>query len=342
MAWRSRARLVPALLLLAASVASFALWAWRDWTTPGPLPEKRTIVLARGSGAVEIARALGAEGVLAHPWLFLLGAEITGDVHRLKAGEYEFDAAMTPEGVAQLLASGKTVRHRLTIPEGLTSAEIVAIVNGIPELDGGPETAPPEGSLLPETYFFSLGDKRSAVIERIQRAFSRTMTELWAERGSDLPFAKPEDAVTLASIVEKETGRDEERPRVAGVYVNRMRLGMRLQADPTVIYALTRGQRPLDRALGHDDLGVDSPYNTYLVKGLPPTPIANPGLAALKAVLHPLRGDDLYFVADGTGKHVFAKTLAEQNQHVADLRRVQSQAAVPAASSQPTPPPASR
>lgn len=342
MAWRSRARLVPALLLLAASVASFTLWAWRDWTTPGPLPEKRTIVLARGSGAVEIARALGAEGVLAHPWLFLLGAEITGDVHRLKAGEYEFDAAMTPEGVAQLLASGKTVRHRLTIPEGLTSAEIVAIVNGIPELDGGPETAPPEGSLLPETYFFSLGDKRSAVIERMQRAFSRTMTELWAERGSDLPFAKPEDAVTLASIVEKETGRDEERPRVAGVYVNRMRLGMRLQADPTVIYALTRGQRPLDRALGHDDLGVDSPYNTYLVKGLPPTPIANPGLAALKAVLHPLRGDDLYFVADGTGKHVFAKTLAEQNQHVADLRRVQSQAAVPAASSQPTPPPAPR
>jgi len=340
--WPSRARLIPALLLVGASVASFTLWAWRDWTTPGPLPEKRTIVLARGSGAVEIARALGAEDVLAHPWLFLLGAEVTGDVHRLKAGEYEFEAAISPEGVAELLASGKTVRHRLTIPEGLTSAEIVAIVDGIPELDGGSEPVPAEGSLLPETYFFSLGDKRSAVIERMQRAFGRTMAELWAERGSDLPFARPEDAVTLASIVEKETGREEERPRVAGVYINRMRLGMRLQADPTVIYALTRGQRPLDRALGHDDLGVDSPYNTYLVKGLPPTPIANPGLAALKATLHPLRGDDLYFAADGTGKHVFAKTLAEQNQHVADLRRAQSQAAVPATSSQPAPPPAPR
>jgi len=337
MAWRSGARLIPALLLLTASVGSFALWTWRDWTTPGPLPEKRTIVLARGSGAIDIARALGAEGVLAHPLLFLLDAEITGDVHRLKAGEYEFEAAITPEGIADLLASGKTVRHRLTIPEGLTSAEIVAIVNGVPELEGGPEPVPREGTLMPETYFFSLGDKRAAMVERMQRAFSRMLGELWAERGADLPFAKPEDAVALASIVEKETGRDEERPHVAGVYINRLRLGMRLQADPTVIYAITRGQHPLDRALGHDDLSVDSPYNTYLVKGLPPTPIANPGLAALKAALHPLKVDDLYFVADGTGKHVFAKTLAEQNQHVADLRRAQSQAAAPTGTPQSTP-----
>ena len=336
MAWRSGARLVPALLLLAASVGSFALWAWRDWTTPGPLPEKRTIVLPRGSGAVDIARTLGAEGVLAHPMLFLLDGEVTGDLHRLKAGEYEFDAAISPEGVAELLASGKTVRHRLTIPEGLTSAEIVAIVNGIPELEGGPEAVPPEGSLMPETYFFSLGDKRAQMIERMQRAFSHTVAELWAERGADLPFAQPQDAVTLASIVETETGRDEERPHVAGVYVNRLRLGMRLQADPTVIYALTHGQHPLDRPLGHDDLGVESPYNTYLVKGLPPTPIANPGLAALKAAFHPLKMDDLYFVADGTGKHVFAKTLAEQNQHVADLRRAQSQAAAPPSAPAPS------
>ena len=330
MAWRSGARLIPALLLLGASVGSFGLWVWRDWTMPGPLPEKRTIVLARGSGAVDIARTLGAEGVLAHPLLFLLDAEVTGDLHRLKAGEYEFDAAITPGGVAELLASGRTVRHRLTVPEGLTSAEIIAIVNSVPELDGGPERVPPEGTLMPETYIFSLGDKRSAMVERMQRAFSRMVAELWAERGADLPLANPEDAVILASIVEKETGRDEERPHVAGVYVNRIRLGMRLQADPTVIYAITRGKAPLDRPLGHDDLSVDSPYNTYLVKGLPPTPIANPGLAALKAALHPLKVDDLYFVADGTGKHVFAKTLAEQNQHVADLRRAQSQAAVPA------------
>src|SRR5262249_41858289 len=195
MAWRSGARLVPAMLLLAASLGSYALWAWRDWTAPGPLPEKRTIVLARGSGAVDIARALGAEGVLAHPVLFLLAAQVTGDVHRLKAGEYEFEAAITPEGVAELLASGKTVRPPLTIPEGLTSAEIIAIVNGNPELEGGPEPVPPEGSLMPETYFFSLGDKRGAMVERMQRAFSRLVAELWAERGADLPFARPEDPV---------------------------------------------------------------------------------------------------------------------------------------------------
>jgi UPF0755 protein len=335
MGWRFGARLIPALLVVVASVGSFSLWAWRDWSTPGPLPEKRTIVLARGSGALDIARALGAEGVLAHPLIFLLDAEVTGDVHRLKAGEYEFEAAITPEGVAELLASGKTVRHRLTIPEGLTSAEIIAIVNAISELEGAAETAPGEGTLMPETYFFSLGDKRAAMVERMQRAFSRMVAELWAERGADLPLARPEEAVALASIVEKETARDEERPHVAGVYINRLRLGMRLQADPTVIYAITRGQHPLDRALGHDDLSVDSPYNTYVVKGLPPTPIANPGLAALKATLHPLKVDDLYFVADGTGGHVFAKTLAEQNQHVADLRRAQSQAAAPAS---PAPP----
>ena len=342
MTWPSRARLVPALLLVAASLGSFTLWAWRDWTTPGPLAEKRTIVLARGSGAVEITRALGSEGVLAHPWLFLLSAEVTGDVHRLKAGEYEFDAAISPEGVAELLASGKTVRHRLTIPEGLTSAQIVAIVNAMPELEGGPEPVPGEGTLLPETYFFSLSDKRAGIVERMHRGFAKALAELWAERGSDLPFAKPEEAVALASIVEKETGREEERPHIAGVYINRLRLGMRLQADPTVIYALTHGRGPLERTLGHDDLGVDSPYNTYTVKGLPPTPIANPGLASLRAVLHPLKVDDLYFVADGTGKHVFAKTLSEQNQHVADFRRAQSQAAVPTTSSQPaapTPPP---
>ena len=330
MAWRSGARLISALLLLMVSAGSFTLWAWRDWTTPGPLPEKRTIVLPRGSGAVDIARMLGAEDVLAHPSIFLLDAEVTGDVHRLKAGEYEFEAAITPEGVADLLASGKTVRHRLTIPEGLTSAEIAAIVNATPELEGSPEPVPTEGSLMPETYFFSLGDKRSAMIERMERAFSHAVAELWTERGADLPFAKPEDAVILASIVEKETGRDEERPHVAGVYVNRMRLGMRLQADPTVIYAITHGKVPLDRPLAHDDLSIDSPYNTYAVRGLPPTPIANPGLAALKAVLHPLKMDDLYFVGDGTGKHVFAKTLAEQNQHINDLRRSQSQAAAPA------------
>ncbi|HTZ78732.1 MAG TPA: endolytic transglycosylase MltG [Stellaceae bacterium] len=332
MTWPSRARLVPAVFLLAASIASFALSVWRDWTSPGPLPESTVLVLPKGGGLVSITLALQRGGIISHSWVFLLGAEVSGKASHLRAGEFEFPAAITPSEVAELLASGKMVQHRLTIPEGLTSEEIVALVNGEPALDGSIAKVPPEGSLLPQTYFFLLGDRRSALIERMERSMAVAVAENWNKRNSNLPLANSRDAVILASIVEKETAREDERAHIAGVFLNRLRLGIRLQADPTVVYALTQGKGPLDRPLTHEDLSVDSPYNTYIVKGLPPGPIANPGLAALRAVLHPMASEDLYFVAigDGSGRHVFAKTLAEHNDHVADLRRAQSQAATPA------------
>lgn len=329
-----RARALLVLLLAVAALAAFGYAVATDWKTPGPLAETKTVVLPRGAGTLEIARHLGDEGVVAHPWLFLAGAAGTLRILNLKAGEYEIPAGSTPAAVATLLESGKVVQHRLTVPEGLTSADIIAILNAAPALEGTIARLPAEGTLLPETYFYVLGESRQSILDRMRSAQAKAVDELWARRAKELPFRDPEDALTLASIVEKETGRDDERAHVAGVFINRLRLGMPLQADPTVIYAITRGARPLDRPLGHDDLSIESPYNTYLVKGLPPTPIANPGLASIKATLEPQSTKDIYFVADGTGKHVFAQTLAEHNQHVTDLRHLQSQG-----SSRPTPTP---
>jgi len=309
---------IIALVVVTAAVLG---WGVGDYFAAGPLAKAKVVVVPKGSSVEQIAETLGQAGVIAHPWAFAAAVHVTGTADRLKAGEYEFAAAISPRAIVGLLLSGRVVRHKLTVVEGLTSAEVVALVDAAPALAGSITIPPPEGSVLPQTYFYIYGEQRNELIARMTHAMDAIVAKSWAGRAPGLPLANAQQMVTLASIIERETARADERARVAGVYVDRLRVNMPLQADPTVIYGLTDASRkPLGHALGHDDLLVDTPYNTYKFKGLPPTPICNPGAAALEAAVHPdLRGE-LYFVADGAGGHRFAKTLVQQDKNIAELR----------------------
>jgi UPF0755 protein len=312
------------ILIPLALLAGVLFWAGNDYYGAGPLDQTKIVVIDKGASLEAIATALADAGVIDHPRIFALGATLVGRSAELKAGEYEFPARISPALAVELLDSGKVVRHKLTIPEGLTSAEVVVLLDFAPALDGTVDPPPAEGSLLPETYQYLFGERREDLIARMNHGMDQALDAAWARRSAGLPLKTPEEALVLASIVEKETARPEERARIAGVYIERLKRGMRLQADPTVAYAVTRGgtvpmSHPLDRA----DLAIASPYNTYLVKGLPPTPIANPGLASIQAAVNPDDRGELYFVADGKGGHTFSKSLAEHNQGVTQLRRHQ-------------------
>lgn len=284
---------------------------------PGPAKEAKTVIIPRGTNAREIESLLDKNGLLIHPLLFRATARLMAE-GKLQAGEYRFEPALSVVDLVAQLRDGKTVLRQITAAEGLSSSEIAALLRAAPALTGGVEKIPEEGSLLPETYRYTYGDNRKSVIERMQGAMRETLESLWAERDKDIPLASPQEALVMASIIEKETGKKpEERARVAGVFYNRLKKKMPLQTDPTVIYALTKGQKPLGRGLTHADLATPSPYNTYLNAGLPPGPICNPGRAALEAALHPEKNDFLYFVADGEGGHSFSKTLDEHNKNVA-------------------------
>ena len=314
-----------AFVVLAAALSAFAVW--RDLVAymgrPGPAESTVTVVIPPGESMARIIARLDDAGVIERPWMFRLGARLLDKDRSLKAGEYAFPARITPRGVLAMLHEGATVVRRVTVFEGATVAEVFAMLEGAPGLTGEMPEPPPEGSLLPETYFYALGETRESLVERMRRAMKRAVEEAWARRRPDLPIATPEELVTLASIVEKETALPGERPRVAAVFLNRLRRGMKLQADPTVIYDLTGGNGSLGRELRRSDLLQDGAYNTYRIDGLPPGPIANPGRDALAAVADPADVEDLYFVADGTGGHAFARTLREHNRNVDHWRRLQ-------------------
>jgi UPF0755 protein len=315
------------LTLICLVLAAFAVWhlAVERFEGPGPLAAERIVIVPRGAGVERIAQTLADSGVIEDVILFQLGVRVLEAGRRLKAGEYRFPAAVSMHGAVAILEQGQTVVHSLTVPEGLTSAQTVALVAAAEALSGDVGPVPGEGALLPETYHFKRDDERAALLRRMAEAMDDTLAALWAARAKDLPFKTPDEALVLASMIERETGVADERPLVASVFVNRLRRGMRLQSDPTVVYGITGGQAPLGRSLTRQDLQAPTAYNTYTIVGLPPGPIANPGRAALEAALRPTESPYLYFVADGTGGHAFATTLQEHNRNVAKWRKVQQQ-----------------
>ena len=318
--------------LVAVLLAVGFFYGYGAWAGPGPLQTEKNVLIARGSGVSAIADTLHKEGIIPSPLVFKVGAKISGKQGALKAGEYVFPAAITTRDALAKIVAGDVVQRKITLPEGWTSWQIVQALNANENLTGTIAAIPKEGSLLPETYLHEKDADRAKIIADMQTAMNKTIETLWPGREAGLPFDTIEQAVTLASIVEKETGIAAERATIAGVFVNRLRRGMPLQTDPTVIYAITKGQikddgkGPLGRRLLRKDIEeTDSPYNTYQYPGLPPGPIANPGHAALHAVLHPEKHDYLYFVADGTGGHVFSTTLDEHSSNAAKWRQIRKE-----------------
>jgi UPF0755 protein len=292
---------------------------------PGPLPDEKVVNIPRGSGIRDIADLLVKEGVIDQPWTFIGAVVVRKARDDLKSGEYQFSKQASLGDVISTLIDGKIVQHALTIPEGLTSEQIVNRLLESDMLSGNIREIPREGSLLPETYRVVRGTSREQVIQRMQQAQRRVLQDAWERRMADLPLRTPEQLLTLASIIEKETGKPEERTRVAAVFTNRLKQRMRLQSDPTIIYGLVGGKGTLGRAILKSEIEQPTPYNTYVIDGLPPGPIANPGRASLEAAANPARTRELYFVADGAGGHAFAETLDQHQRNVAKLRSLEAQ-----------------
>jgi UPF0755 protein len=312
-----------ALVMLAALAGAAGLiYANARFEESGPLARPVKLQIKPGMGVSAIAQLLKKNGVIENIYIFRGGAILHRASGKLKAGEYAFEPGISMRAAMEKMAAGQSVLHRITIPEGLTTQQILERVKDNPVLTGEMPEDPGEGKLLPETYSFTRGLDRKAFVESMAQAQARLLDRLWPKRQANLPFKTREEAIILASIVEKETGQVSERPHIAGVFINRLNKGMRLQSDPTIIYGLVGGKGSLGRPIRYSELFVKTAYNTYMIDGLPPGPIANPGEAAIRAVLQPLATKDLYFVADGTGGHAFAATLKAHNANVAKWRKL--------------------
>jgi UPF0755 protein len=331
------------IAVLAGAAAVFT--AKVQFDRPGSNDQARTITVDRGVSLSQIAERLQKDGIVSSKWLFVGGVWLNKQQGAMKAGEYLIPAHASMRDIMDAMVTGKGILYAITIPEGLTSQQIVDRLKSEDILVGDIQAVPPEGSLLPETYKFTRGDTRQSILDRMRREQQSALVDIWKNRAPDLPVTTPEELTTLASVVEKETALADERSRVAAVFINRLRLNMRLQSDPTVIYGLFKGAgKPPGFALSRADLDSQSPYNTYVVSGLPPGPIANPGRASLEAVANPSRTKDLFFVADGSGGHAFAETYEAHLKNVAKWRDIKAnsgaaavagQAQVPDATSAP-------
>jgi UPF0755 protein len=318
--WR---RLALGILLVVA--VPVLVFAWR-WYGPGPPAQSTTLIVPEGATVRSTANNLQRLGLISSARWFRAGAKLLGSRDPVQAGEFEIRQGMSAASILDLLQHGKPVQRLITVTEGMPSI-IVQEKLATNRYLTGPTPEIPEGSLLPDSYGYERAEPRAAVVSRMQSAMTRTLDQLWPRRDYACPIVTKEQAVTLASIVEKETGKPAERPMIAGVYCNRLKIGMKLDADPTVIYPVTRG-KPLGRRILRSELNSDSRYNTYRRAGLPPGPIANPGKASIEAVLHPAKTKAIYFVADGTGGHVFADTFAQHQANVArwyQIRRERGQ-----------------
>jgi UPF0755 protein len=335
--------IITIVLLLLLGTGTAYYYGKQVLESPGPLREDKVVNIPARAGKRDIADVLQREGVIdVNPWLFIGGVFAMKASSDLKPGEYSFQKNASLRDVIATIVEGKVVQHSVTIPEGLTSEQIVARLGDNDIFGGGVREIPREGTLLPETYKFPRGTTRDQVIQRMQAAQKRVVAEIWERRSPDVPLKSPEQLITLASIVEKETGKPDERSRVAAVFVNRLRQKIKLQSDPTIIYGLVGGKGTLGRPIKRSEITQPSPYNTYVIDGLPPGPISNPGRASLEAAANPARTRDLYFVADGTGGHAFTETYDQHQKNVAKLRamekQIQNDTVEPA--DDPLPPPA--